>query len=178
MCGPRAVLSRAAADAAQGCRPNPDPDVASAARPAQGVRLSVSHRLRKVDMKFAIAACAVMLATAFATDTLQAQGTVQSITASRVDVVQLASGYRASKAIGSTVYNDGRDTIRTIVDLIVNPRDSARYAILSLGGFSVLVLTWSRCRLPVCASSISSCTYRAPPGTPRRRCLNSGYTSP
>src|ERR1700688_124727 len=68
----------------------------------------------EVDMKFAIAICAVMPATAFATDTLRAQGTVQSITASRVDVVQLASGYRASKVIGSTVYNDGRDTIGKI----------------------------------------------------------------
>jgi hypothetical protein len=76
----------------------------------------------EVDMKFAIATCAVMLATAFPTNTLRAQGTVQSITASRVDVVQLASGYRASRVIGSTVYNDGRDTIGTIDDLIVNPR--------------------------------------------------------
>ena len=89
----------------------------------------------EVDMKFAIATCAVMPATAFATDTLRAQGTVQSITASRVDDVQLASGYRASKVIGSTVYNDGKDTIGTIDDLIVNPRDSVTYAILSVGGF-------------------------------------------
>jgi hypothetical protein len=76
-----------------------------------------------------------MLASAFATDTLRAQGTVQSITASRVDVVQLASGYRASTVIGSTVYNDGRDTIGTIDDLIVNLRDSVTYVILSVGGF-------------------------------------------
>ena len=86
-------------------------------------------------MKFAIATCAVMPATAFATDTLRAQGTVQSITASRVDDVQLASGYRASTVIGSTVYNDGRDTIGTIDDLIVNLRDSVTYVILSVGGF-------------------------------------------
>ena len=89
----------------------------------------------EVDMKFAIAICAVMPATAFATDTLRAQGTVQSITASRVDDVQLASGYRASTVIGSTVYNDGRDTIGTIDDLIVNLRDSVTYVILSVGGF-------------------------------------------
>jgi hypothetical protein len=62
----------------------------------------------EVDMKFAIFACAVMFATAFATDTSRAQGTAQSITTSRVDVVQLASGYRASKVIGSTVYNESR----------------------------------------------------------------------
>ncbi|CAN7782840.1 PRC-barrel domain-containing protein [Paraburkholderia hospita] len=86
-------------------------------------------------MKFAIVTCAVMLATAFATDTLRAQGTVQSITTTRVDVVQLASGYRASKIIGSTVYNESRDTIGTIDDLVVNPKDSVTYVILSVGGF-------------------------------------------
>jgi len=86
-------------------------------------------------MKFAIATCAVMLATAFATGTLRAQGTVQSITTTRVDVVQLASGYRASRIIGSTVYNESRDTIGTIDDLVVSPKDSAMYAILSVGGF-------------------------------------------
>jgi len=86
-------------------------------------------------MKFAIATYAVMLATAFATDTLRAQGTAQSITTSRIDVVQLASGYRASKVIGSTVYNESRDTIGTIDDLVVSPGDSATYAILSVGGF-------------------------------------------
>ena len=86
-------------------------------------------------MKFAIVTCAVMLATAFATDTLRAQGTVQSITTTRVDVVQLASGYRASKIIGSTVYNESRDTIGTIDDLVVNPKDSVTYVVLSVGGF-------------------------------------------
>ncbi|CAE6815797.1 hypothetical protein R75461_05863 [Paraburkholderia nemoris] len=86
-------------------------------------------------MKFAIATCAVMLATAFSTGNLRAQGTVQSITTTRVDVVQLASGYRASKVIGATVYNESRDTIGTIDDLVVSPKDSVTYAILSVGGF-------------------------------------------
>ncbi|MBT2792733.1 PRC-barrel domain-containing protein [Paraburkholderia strydomiana] len=86
-------------------------------------------------MKLTIATCAVMLATAFATDTVPAQGTVQSITTSRVDVVRLASGYRASKVIGSTVYNESRDAIGTIDDLVVSPKDNVTYAILSVGGF-------------------------------------------
>jgi hypothetical protein len=48
--------------------------------------------------------------TAFATDLPRAQGTAQSIIASRVDVVQVASGYRASQVVGSTAYNErGRD---------------------------------------------------------------------
>lgn len=86
-------------------------------------------------MKFAIFTFAVLLATAFTTDTPRAQGATQSITTTRVDVVQLASGYRASKIIGSTVYNETRDTVGTIDDLVVNPKDSVTYAILSVGGF-------------------------------------------
>lgn len=86
-------------------------------------------------MKYAIIICAVLLVTAFATDLPRAQGTAQSITASRVDVVQVASGYRASKVIGSTVYNESRDAIGTIDDLIVSPKDKVTYAILSVGGF-------------------------------------------
>jgi hypothetical protein len=66
---------------------------------------------------------------------LRAQGTVQSITTTRVDVVQLASGYRASRIIGSSVYSESRDTIGTINDLVANPKDSVTYAILSGGGF-------------------------------------------
>ena len=61
--------------------------------PAGPIRSSVDRLTRsEFDMKVAIVTCAVMLATAFATDTLQAQGTVQSITTTRVDVVHLASG--------------------------------------------------------------------------------------
>ncbi|WP_168787705.1 PRC-barrel domain-containing protein [Paraburkholderia aromaticivorans] len=86
-------------------------------------------------MKYAIIICAVLLVSAFATDIPRAQGTAQSITASRVDVVQVASGYRASKVIGATVYNESRDAIGTVDDLIVSPKDNVTYAILSVGGF-------------------------------------------
>jgi hypothetical protein len=91
--------------------------------------------LQCVDMQYAIIICAFLLATTFATDLPRAQGTAQSITASRDDVVQVASGYRASKVIGSTVYNESRDAIRTIDDLIASPKDNVTYAILSVGGF-------------------------------------------
>ncbi|NPT67114.1 PRC-barrel domain containing protein [Paraburkholderia sp. RL16-012-BIC-B] len=76
-----------------------------------------------------------MLANAFVTDTLRAQGTVQSINTTRGDVVQLTSGYRASRVIGSTVYNERTDTIGTIDDLVASPKDRVTYAILSVGGF-------------------------------------------
>ena len=78
---------------------------------------------------------AALLGTALTTGTLRAQGTPQAITATRVDVVQLATGYRASKINGSTVYNRNKDKIGTIDDLIVGPSDRVAYVILSVGGF-------------------------------------------
>lgn len=47
--------------------------------------------------------CAVVLATAFAPDTLGTPGDPQSIAASRGDAVQLASAYRAPSGIGLAV---------------------------------------------------------------------------
>src|ERR1700737_1194065 len=76
-----------------------------------------------------------VLGTALLTGTLRAQGTPQSITEKRVDVVQLATAYRASKINGATVYNRNKDKIGTIDDLIVSPTDRVPYVILSVGGF-------------------------------------------
>jgi len=67
--------------------------------------------------------------------TLWAQGILQSINVKQVDVIHLANGYRASKIIGAPVFNSEKDNIGTIDDLIINPHDSAPYAILSIGGF-------------------------------------------
>jgi sporulation protein YlmC with PRC-barrel domain len=65
-----------------------------------------------------------------------AQGAPQAITERRTDVVQLASGYRASKLSGADVYNRNKDNIGTLDDLIVSPgTDRTTYAILSVGGF-------------------------------------------
>ena len=76
-----------------------------------------------------------VLGTVLITATLHAQGTPQSITEKRVDVVQLATGYRASRINGSPVYNRNKDNIGTIDDLIVSPTDRVPYVILSVGGF-------------------------------------------
>ena len=65
-----------------------------------------------------------------------AQGSPQAITEKRTDVVQLASGYRASKLSGADVYNRNKDNIGTLDDLIVSPgTERTTYAILSVGGF-------------------------------------------
>lgn len=86
-------------------------------------------------MKFVMVVSTVIVVTTFTTGTGRAQGAAQSITTSRVDVVQLASGYRASKVVGAAVYNEDNEKIGTIDDLIVNPKDSATYVVLSVGGF-------------------------------------------
>ncbi|ARP85451.1 PRC-barrel domain-containing protein [Bordetella genomosp. 9] len=64
-----------------------------------------------------------------------AQGAPQSITQKRVDVVQLATGYRASKLIGADIHNNDNNKIGTVDDIIVSPGDQEPYAILSVGGF-------------------------------------------
>ena len=79
---------------------------------------------------------AILLAATLAANDTYAQGAPQAITERRTDVVQLASGYRASKLTGADVYNRNKDTIGTLDDLIVSPSgDRSTYAILSVGGF-------------------------------------------
>ncbi|WP_176060058.1 PRC-barrel domain-containing protein [Paraburkholderia sp. BCC1876] len=78
---------------------------------------------------------AALLAMAVMSGSLWAQGAPQTISVKRVDVVQLATGYRASKISGSSVYNGNKDIIGTIDDLIIGPTDPLPYLVLSVGGF-------------------------------------------
>ncbi|CAM3785054.1 PRC-barrel domain-containing protein [Bordetella sputigena] len=80
-------------------------------------------------------ALVVGLATMAPAGAVMAQGAAQSITEKRVDVVQLATGYRASKLIGSEVQNSDKDEIGKVDDIIVSPGDQEPYAIISVGGF-------------------------------------------
>lgn len=64
-----------------------------------------------------------------------AQGVPQTITMMRVDTQSLATGYRTSKVVGSTVVNEANETVGTIDDLIVTPNDRVPFAVLSVGGF-------------------------------------------
>ena len=47
----------------------------------------------------------------------------------------VAVGYRASKFIGATVYNDKNEKIGKIGDLIIKPDGTVSYAIINVGGF-------------------------------------------
>ncbi len=76
-----------------------------------------------------------LMGVALSVGVAQGQGSPQAITEMRVDVAQLATGYRASKVIGASVMNSEGEKIGSIDDLIVNPQDKQAYAILSVGGF-------------------------------------------
>jgi sporulation protein YlmC with PRC-barrel domain len=91
--------------------------------------------MRKIQLKpFVAAALLVTMLASYGN--AYAQGAPQAITEKRTDVVQLASGYRASKLAGADVYNRNKDNIGTLDDLIVSPGgDRGTYAILSVGGF-------------------------------------------
>jgi len=63
------------------------------------------------------------------------QGAPQTITLMKVDPASLATGYRTSKVVGSTVVNEANVTVGTIDDLIVTPNEKVPFAVLSVGGF-------------------------------------------
>jgi sporulation protein YlmC with PRC-barrel domain len=77
---------------------------------------------------------ALLLAITVINGPAWAQGTPQTITAKQIDVVEMTTGYRASKIQGGSVYNNNKDKIGTIDDLIINPTSQAPYLILSIGG--------------------------------------------
>src|SRR6478672_12563203 len=77
------------------------------------------------------AACLAVMQSAPA----YSQGAPQTVTLMKVDPQTLATGYRTSKVVGSTVVNESNETVGTIDDLIITPGGQAPYAILSVGGF-------------------------------------------
>eukprot|EP01037_Dinobryon_pediforme_P013860 gene13860-13974_t len=64
-----------------------------------------------------------------------AQGVLQTLAVTKIDPATLASGYRTTKVVGSSVVNEANETIGTIDDLIVTTTDKVPYAVLSVGGF-------------------------------------------
>jgi PRC-barrel domain len=64
-----------------------------------------------------------------------AQGAPQTVTLMKIDPSTLATGYRTSKVVGSTVVNEANETVGKIDDLIVTPTEKVPFAVLSVGGF-------------------------------------------
>jgi len=63
------------------------------------------------------------------------QGPPQTLSLMKIDPATLATGYRTSKVVGSTVYNEANEAVGTIDDLIVTPSETVPFAVLSVGGF-------------------------------------------
>jgi rRNA processing protein Gar1 len=82
----------------------------------------------------AAAAAAVLLVSFGATLPVHAQGKQQTVQLAKVDVVKAATGYRASKVIGSSVVNDANETVGKVDDVILGD-DRMPYVVLSVGGF-------------------------------------------
>ena len=58
-------------------------------------------------------------------------GAIVDITATAI----LATGYRATKLIGSDIHNEIGDNIGTIDDFIIGSDNSVSFAVISVGGF-------------------------------------------
>ena len=63
------------------------------------------------------------------------QGNPQTAVIMKVDPQSVATGYRTSKVVGSSVVNETNETVGTIDDLIVTPSEKVPFAVLSVGGF-------------------------------------------
>jgi hypothetical protein len=87
-----------------------------------------------MNRSIALIAGALVMAAAFVEPALS-QGTPQTAAIMKVDPQSVATGYRTSKVVGSTVVNEANETVGTIDDLIVTPSEKVPFAVLSVGGF-------------------------------------------
>jgi hypothetical protein len=76
-----------------------------------------------------------MIGGGFLAARVNAQGIPQTVEIVKVDVQKVAAGYRSSKVIGSSVLNEGNETIGKIDDLLVTRDGKEQYPVLSVGGF-------------------------------------------
>jgi hypothetical protein len=92
-----------------------------------------------------------------------AQLTPQTVTLMKVDPSTLATGYRSSKIVGSSVVNDANQTVGTVDDIIITPTGQAPYVIISVGGF--LGMGTKYVALPFTALKIVDKNVTLPGGT-------------
>src|SRR5215468_10138558 len=64
-----------------------------------------------------------------------AQGPPQTVQLTKVDVVKVATGYRASKVIGSSVVNETNDAVGKVDDIIIGEDGKSPFVVLAVGGF-------------------------------------------
>lgn len=87
-------------------------------------------------MRSLLVTAALAASTALAAPALVlAQGAPQTVQLAKLDVIKVATGYRASKVIGTAVVNDANDTVGKIDDVIIGQDGKAPFVVLSVGGF-------------------------------------------
>jgi sporulation protein YlmC with PRC-barrel domain len=84
---------------------------------------------------FAAAAVCLAVCSLGSVSAALAQGAPQSIAVQRMATVQSGTGFRASKLVGSEVYDNTGSKIGSIDDIVLESPDSGAFAILSVGGF-------------------------------------------
>ncbi len=89
------------------------------------VQLPIGRRTR-----MALGSAIIMMATLLPSVTAMSQA-VQLV---RVDVAEVAKGFRAKKLLGSTVTNDKKESIGTLDDMIIDERKRI-FAVVQVGGF-------------------------------------------
>ena len=87
-------------------------------------------------MRLVLATAAVIATSALAAPAfVLAQGAPQTVNLTKVDVVKVSTGYRASKVIGASVVNEANDTVGKVDDIIIGQDGKSPFVILSVGGF-------------------------------------------
>ena len=87
-------------------------------------------------MRLVLATAAVIAASALAAPAfVLAQGAPQTVNLTKVDVVKVSTGYRASKVIGASVVNEANETVGKVDDVIIGQDGKSPFVILSVGGF-------------------------------------------
>jgi sporulation protein YlmC with PRC-barrel domain len=90
---------------------------------------------RKLTNQLLAAAGAVVMGGLLSAGPVLAQVSPQPIPLVRVNVQKMASGYRSSEIVGSSVVNQHNEKIGMVDDLIIEPSEKVPFAILSVGGF-------------------------------------------
>lgn len=86
--------------------------------------------MKRMAQGLCVAAIAALLA-----GPAWAQGAPQTVGLVKVDPQTVATGYRASKIIGSNVVNDANEGIGKVDDVLVSSDGKVPFAVLAVGGF-------------------------------------------
>ena len=112
--------------------------------------------------RYIVSAAVATVITAELGDQAMAQGTPQTVAIMKVDPQTVATGFRTSKIVGSSVVNEADEAVGSVDDLIVTPNEKAPYAVLSVGGFLGLGtnMSWSHSARCICRTRKSCCRER------------------